>query len=98
MQWPSLGVYAPAGVGGSMLGSVSGCAGLSASHDPESQVAHARGSLVAEGDKPVVGRNAGARLATGDELDDDFIAAALRKAGAAVWRALGPNDTAGGRG
>lgn len=58
------------------------------STDGTRAVAQGRGALVAEGGRPAVGRNAGARSATGDllvfldaddELDDDFIAAALEE-------------------
>ena len=60
------------------------------STDDTRVVAVARGAVVVDGGKPAVGRNAGARVATGDrllfldaddELDDDFIASALEEFG-----------------
>jgi glycosyltransferase involved in cell wall biosynthesis len=58
------------------------------SSDGTRAIAQARGALVVDGGKPAVGRNAGARVATGDlplfldaddELDDDLIAGALEE-------------------
>jgi glycosyltransferase involved in cell wall biosynthesis len=60
------------------------------STDDTRVVAIAHGATVVDGGKPAVGRNAGARVATGeqilfldadDELDDDFIASALEEFG-----------------
>ena len=58
------------------------------STDDTRLIAEQRDALVVDGGKPAAGRNAGARVATGnlilfldadDELDDDFIAAALEE-------------------
>jgi glycosyltransferase involved in cell wall biosynthesis len=58
------------------------------STDATKSVAETRGATVVPGGKPAAGRNAGARVATGDlllfldaddELDDDFIATALEE-------------------
>lgn len=58
------------------------------STDDTRAIANARGALVVDGGRPAVGRNAGAAVATSelvlfldadDELDDDFIAAAIEE-------------------
>lgn len=58
------------------------------STDGTREIAAARGALVVDGGRPAAGRNAGARAATSDrllfldaddQLDDDFIAAALEE-------------------
>jgi glycosyltransferase involved in cell wall biosynthesis len=58
------------------------------STDDTRAIAEARGAIVVDGGKPAAGRNAGARVATGDrilfldaddELDDDFIASAIEE-------------------